>query len=93
MALDPKDKRTQLAFAFGDAIQRFTKHTPMTIEEILEALAFTAGHALAQKSAQQFSTKKKLREYVIASLDRGITEGSIDRTRPQIFIPPPKGLN
>lgn len=88
--LDASDKRTQLAMAFAVAIKSFTSHTPMTIEEILEALAFTAGHALAQKSATTFATKKKLREYVIASLDRGITEGSIDRTKPQVFIAPPR---
>lgn len=88
--LDASDKRVQLAIGFGTTIQKFTTHTPMTIEEILEALAFTAGHALAQKSAQQFATKKKLREYVIASLDKGIAEGSIDRTKPQVFIAPPR---
>lgn len=85
--LDASDKRTQLAIAFGMTIQKFTTHTPMTIEEILEALTFTAGHALAQKSAQTFATKKKLREYAVASLDRGIAEGSIERTAPKFIAP------
>lgn len=89
MALDINDKRVQLAGAFGRTIQQFTTHTPMPIEDLLDALTFTAGHALAQKSAQQFSTKKRLREIAIAALDRGITEGSTDRTRgPQLFIAP-----
>lgn len=88
--LDAKDKKIQLSMAFGQAIQKFTNHTPMTIEDIIEALTFTAGHALAQKGVHNFATKKALREYAIAALDRGITEGSIDRIRPQVFIPGPK---
>lgn len=90
MALDVNDKRIQLAGAFGRTIQMFTAHTPMIIEDMLEALCFTAGHALAQKNAQQFSTKKRLREICIAALDRGITEGSIDKTGSASLILPPR---
>lgn len=87
MPLDLNDKRVQLSMLFGDAIFRYTRAKPMTIEEILEALAFTAGHALAQKAAKKFSTEKELRETVIRSLDRGIREGNAGDTGPKLILP------
>lgn len=79
-----------LAGAFGEVIFRFTKRQPMTIEEIVEALTYTAGHALAQKAAKQFATTKALREVAIRSLDRGIKDGEAgDGSTPQIILPGP----
>jgi hypothetical protein len=84
--------------AIGMTIGQFTQRTPMTILDILEALAFTTGHALAQKEARKslpfnLQNTKTLRDYTIAALDKGIDEGSVDRTQPQLFIPPTKGVN
>lgn len=86
--LDLNDKRIKLAGVVGRDIYIFTQHTPMTIEEIIESMCFVAGHALAQKAAQTFSTKKRLRQVAIAALDRGIDEGSIDRTGGLLIAPP-----
>lgn len=87
--LDLNDKRVQLVGVFVRGIQMFTRHTPMVIEDIIDALCFTAGHALAQKAATKFTTAKRLRELAIAALDRGISEGSRDRTGgAQLVIPP-----
>lgn len=85
--LDTKSPKIKLAFAFGETIHQFTTRIPMTIEDIVESLCFTAGHALAQKAALRFSTKKRLREICIAALDRGIDEGSRDRSAPQLLRP------
>lgn len=87
-----RDKKAQLSMAIGMTIGHFTKHTPATILEIVEAMMFTAGHAMAQKEARQSvkMDQRALREYAIAALDKGIAEGSVDRTKPQLFIPPPK---
>lgn len=90
-----RDKKAQLSMAFSVTIQKFTTHTPMTVLDIVEALVFTAGHALAQKKARESLPHNQrdvrvLRELAIAQLDRGIDEGMVDRTRKEIFIPPPK---
>lgn len=88
MPLDLNDSRVQLSLLFATAIQRFTMQRSMTVEEIVESLTFTAGHALAQKAAKKFATEKELRERAIASLDKGIREGNAgDGQRPQIILP------
>lgn len=96
MALSSHDKGNQLAMALSQTIKNFTTQRPMTIFEILEVLLFVAGHAVAQKAARDslpshLRDPRKMREWMMAVLDRGVDEGMIDRTRPEIFIPPPKG--
>jgi hypothetical protein len=88
MPLDIHDKRAQLAFAFGDVIQRFTRVQPMTIEDILHALCFTAGHATAQKAAKKFATEKELRAFCLKAFDDGLTEGNRGGETPTIILPP-----
>lgn len=92
MPLKVDDNKVLLAFAFGDAIQRFTTQRPMTIEDILESLCFTAGHAIAQKAAKKFATEKELRDLCIRALDRGITEGNRGGERPRIILPSDTGV-
>lgn len=89
--LDSKDDKVMLSFAFGETIHRFTTKKPMVIEDILEALCFTAGHALSQKAAKQFSTEKVLRERCIRALERGITEGNRG-DQPKVILPSDKGV-
>jgi hypothetical protein len=93
--MDSADKRMRLAMAFGMTIQQFTSRTPMTVLDICEALAFTAGHAIMQPSARKSMTMSpnQCREFVIAMLDKGMQEGAVDRTKPELFIPPPKEIN
>lgn len=92
MALKLDDNKVLLAFAFGEAINRFTLKRPMTIEDILESLCFTAGHALAQKAAKRFSAEKELREACIQALDKGITEGNRGGETPKVILPSDIGV-
>lgn len=92
MPLNLNDNKALLSFAFGDAIQRFTTQRPMLIEDILESLCFTAGHALAQKSAKRFSAEKELRERCIRALDAGIAEGNRGGETPKIILPSDTGV-
>lgn len=87
MPLDIMDKKVQLSVAFGTTITAFTQRNPMTIEDILEALCFTAGHALAQKEATRFEGKKALRQACVRALDKGIAEGSKGGETPKIILP------
>lgn len=88
MPLDINDKRAQLAYAFGDAIQRFTRAKPLTILDILHALCFTAGHALAQKAATRSNTQAELRAFCIRALEDGIAEGNRNNGEtPRIILP------
>ena len=91
MALDPNDKKIQLGFALADAIYRYTLNRPMVVEDILESLCFTAGHALTQKAAKQFAVEKDLRARCIAALDRGIVEGNRSDGA-KIILPSDKGV-
>lgn len=88
MPLDLTDKRVQLSGFFARDIQMFTRHTPMEIEDILEALCFTAGHALAQKAAKKFATEKELRERCIRAIDDGISTANSGKEASQIILPP-----
>jgi len=87
MALNSDDKRHQLAMALGVTIQRFTQSVSMLIEDILYALCFTAGHALAQKAAKKFKAEKDLRELCITALDHGIREGNKVGDAPPLIMP------
>jgi hypothetical protein len=61
---------------------------PMSAEDVIEAMCFTAGHAAAQKEAQSFNKLKELRVRAVAALDRGIDEGkSSGATVPKIILP------
>lgn len=92
MALDSHDKGNQLAMAISQTIKNFTTQRPMTIFEILSVLLFLAGHAVAQKAARDslpshLRDPRKLREWMMQTIDRGIDEGMIDRTGGLIGIP------
>lgn len=89
MPLDLNDNKVLLSFAFGQTITMFTAARPMTIEDILEALCYTAGHALAQKEAQRFEGKKALRQACVRALDKGIADGSKGGETPRIILPGP----
>ncbi len=89
MPLDLNDPKVQLSVMIGSTIQAFTTRTPMTIEDILESLCFTAGHALAQKEAQRFEGKKALRQSCVRALDKGIAEGSKGGETPRVLLPGP----
>jgi hypothetical protein len=92
MPLALNDNRHLLSMAFGEAIFKFTQKRPMKIEHILEALCFTAGHALAQKAARKFHETKELRAMCIQALDRGLAEGSRSGETPQIILPSDTGV-
>jgi hypothetical protein len=92
MALNAQDKRNQLAMALAQTIAKFTTQRPMTIFEILEALLFVAGHASAQKAARDsvpsnLKDPRLMRDWMMATIDRGIDEGMVDRTGGLIGIP------
>lgn len=85
--LDAKDKKIQLAYAFGMTIQTFTQKTPMTAEDIIEALCFCAGHACGQKEAHSFHKAKELRNLAVAAVDRGLDEAKRSGARSGIIMP------
>lgn len=87
MPLDLNDPKVQLSVMLGSTITQFTTRTPMEVAAILEALCFTAGHALAQKEAQRFEAKKELRQLCVRALDKGIAEGSKGGETPKIILP------
>lgn len=72
--LDTSDPRIILAGLFGDAIMRMTTQHPMTIDQIVEALCYTAGHAMAQRAAIDTQPIKESRDSAIRALDRGIAD-------------------
>lgn len=87
MPLDLNDPKIQLSVLIGSQITAFTQRQSMTIDDILEALCFTAGHALAQRAALRFDDKKALRQLCVRALDKGIAEGSRGGETPKIILP------
>ena len=87
MALDPNDKIHQLGGALADTIQRFTNHTPMTAEDVIEALCFIAGHAAGQKVAHSAHNSNELRQMGVAAIDKGLEEARNSMKRGSLILP------
>lgn len=81
---DPKT--VALSMALGNVIHQFTTHTPMTAEEVIKALCFTAGSACAQKAAHSKHTTRQQREMAIDAIDKGISSARGER-RSSLILP------
>ncbi len=68
----PDKAHAALALALGETIQRFTLVQPMTAEDVIAVLCFTAGSAMAQKRAHSLHSTKTLRDLGVRNIDHGI---------------------
>lgn len=93
MALDviPEEigKVAQLANVYRDVTFQFTKIQPMTIEEVVEAIAFTCGYAIGNRWAddQKRLDTKRLRLMAVDRLDKGIDQAKADNGKVSIIMP------
>ena len=65
-------KQAALSLAFGEAIQRFTLISPMTAEDVIAVLCFTAGSAMGQVAAHSKHDARQLRAMGVNMVDAGL---------------------
>lgn len=75
----------QLMIALDKALGDFTKHTPMTLQDIIGVLAFMAGGAIAKDQSR--NERRKLREMAEANIACG-TEAVLQQSLTTSLILP-----
>lgn len=86
---DELPEESKLANIIRDVIQQWTRISPMSIEEIVQALAFTTGYAIANrpKADRKRISTKFLRQMAGDRLDRGIAAAEASNGEMQIILP------
>lgn len=78
------EKSIRLMQQIGFTIQQFTLVSPMTAQDIVGILAFSAGAAIANAPSE--FTKGELRQMAIANIDHGLT-AFLSQPKSSIIIP------
>ena len=85
----------KLTVALSDVIRQWTTISPMTIEDIVASVAFTAGYAIGNRPDPDKIRlpTRKLRELAIDRLDKGIEQAKTANGGSTIVIPGANGNN
>lgn len=65
------EAQEKLMLAIGEAIQRQTMQSPMSLEEIVGVVAFCAGAAIMRGGGSR-TDRRQLREMAVANIDYGM---------------------
>lgn len=71
MKVAASESQKRLMFALGEAVRLHCQNSPMTVQEIVGVLAFTAGAAIIRGTDVR-SARRDLREVAVANVDQGM---------------------